>query len=89
MQIRPLFFMCFGRGELRCFLMLCKAYLDKIQTNNSLKNDKIQTKKSPIFDKIQTNNLLKCDKIQTYNMNLPHKQVFFVGRRLVKATFCV
>jgi hypothetical protein len=47
--------------------MLCKAYLDKIQTNNSLKNDKIQTKKSPIFDKIQTN-----------NMNLPHKARLFL-----------
>ena len=62
MQIRPLFFMCFGRGWLRCFLMLCKAYLDKIQTKKTPKNDKIQTKKSPIFDKIQTNNLLNPNR---------------------------
>lgn len=66
MQIRPLFLCVLEGGELRCFLMLCKAYLDKIQT-----------KKSPIFDKIQTNNLLKCDKIQTYNMPAREINAFF------------
>ena len=77
MQIRPLFFMCFGRGEQRRFLMLCKAYLDKIQTKKTLKKDKIQTNNLLKCDKIQTNNTLENDKIQTYNMLAREINAFF------------